>query len=931
MLINKENIDLATLPSQLENFAELRAKALSYIQQSSNATWTDHNIHDPGITILEAICYALSDVGFRMNFPIQDLLANNIGKPTTNAYYSAAQILPNRACTIADYRKLLIDINTVKNAWLLPIVAESQGFNKDYEPMYVYEAESRLILKHELDTLPITAAHKAEILAKSIFLQGIYALNIQFEPQPILGNIDSGESFEPVYKTKYFGDIYMDIANWKELVNNKLALNTIANTAITNLAIVIHYSNKNKFNNNDGKLDERILSQWYYHLEIQVNNKLVFLLSDVLFECYFESKKGILGKDLKEILTENNFLFFKNMFEKIKLLNQAYIEIEAVLHKNRNLCEDFLPQISAIPTVEFRICADIDAHPTVDLEQLQAEIYYKIEQYLAPSVPFYSFAELQAKGMAIEEILEGPLLKHGFIIDADMGPNYFENTNIYLSDLINAIYEIEGLVNVRNVQLSLVNEAGNPIANSNNWEIAVPPGSQPVLNKRKSKLTFFKNQLPLTAHFKESIVKYNFLNINALKVTNSAVPELATKGSYRGLALHYTLADEFPATYKIGKNLPDAFLNDAKYFTSKQLEGYLLHFDQIIANFLLDLDQLRQTLSWNTIAHTAFNSPSPEWRRSYLIDKQVDVPWQNVVEAQDAFLKKRNQSLDFLLSRFAENLQELDNHFYLTVDNLNIDKTLYYNELIALKQKFLGNYVALSANRGGAINTKENASYLASSPAGYEQRIAGFLGCELQKNGLRKTLANLDAGLVERGYFHCLEHTMLRIPALSSSMQQILTTNGLLPNLLSICTADDCTACGGHDPYSFTASIALPGWLPIYADIHYRDYMEQLIRRETPVGCMLRICWIDKETMSQYEMALEKWWNARSAFANSTLIDFLSNFETLVLEQNKLILALKAMRTVYPEATLHGCEDEGEVENNTRIFLGKTHLGAPDI
>jgi hypothetical protein len=931
MIINKENIDPLLLPTQLENFAELRAKAMEYIQQSAGATWTDHNLHDPGITILEAICYALGDVGFRMNFAKQDLLTDSEGNMAKNTHYLPAEILPCHAVTITDFRKLLLDLPTVKNAWLIPVLAENLAIKTDYEAMFVDEKGGNLLFEHEVNAkVGLTNAEKQAILNKKIFLQGLYALNIQFEPQLILGNIDTGESFEPVYEKDYFGDIYMDIANWKQLINNKLALVSIAKANLADINLVFNINPKNKFNNADGQLDTRVLSQWYFDIDITIKNIHAFKLKEVLFEAFFESKKGISGKDLKKILTQNNFQFFRNMFERIKLLAKAYIDIDTVLQQNRNLCEDFLPQISAIPTIEFRICADIDIDPKMDLEQIQAEIYLKIEQYLSPTPTFYTFAELQAKGYSTDQILEGPLLKNGFLLESEMGPNFYQTFNIYLSDIINAIYEIEGLVNIKNVQLNLIDDSGKNIPNLNPWEIIVPQGFQPVLSKRKSKFTFFKNQLPLLANFKESIVKYNILNINAIKQVNAEVPNTVPKGTYRELALHYTLADEFPATYHIGKNLPDEYLSDTKYFTSKQLEGYLLLFDQTIANFLTDLDQLKYTTSWSNISHINFNSASPSWRRDFLVDTNVNIKWQNVVESENNFLEKRNETLDFLLARFAENLEGIDNFFYLTIDNLGIDKAQYFKDLIKLKQEFLANYISISANRGAAINYKENSSYLATFPAGYEQRIARFLGADLIKNGKRKTVADVNSNAkTERGYFHCLEHILLRLPLLSTEMKKVLSNNGLQPELLSICTDTDCTACGGFDPYSFTASLAMPGWLPIYADVQYRDYMEQLIRRETPVGVMLRICWIDKKTMTAFEKALEEWWKARFSFLESVAFNFIQNFEVLVKKQNELIQVLKSFRSVYPPATLHGCEDESTEENNTRIFLGKTHLGEP--
>lgn len=93
----------------------LFADAVNYVQQIGHQQWTDHNTHDPGITILEAVSYAISEVGFRSSLPITDLLAE---LPALKTVYSAREILPNSAYTEADYRKLLIDLPGVRNAWL---------------------------------------------------------------------------------------------------------------------------------------------------------------------------------------------------------------------------------------------------------------------------------------------------------------------------------------------------------------------------------------------------------------------------------------------------------------------------------------------------------------------------------------------------------------------------------------------------------------------------------------------------------------------------------------------------------------------------------------------------------------------------------------------------------------------------------------------
>jgi hypothetical protein len=103
-----------------EDYVALRKQGFKYIEQTGSAIWTDYNNSDPGITILEALCYAITDLAYRTGFEIKDLLAPE--KLTNDTwkeiFYTAKQILHNTALTINDYRKLIIDIKGVRNAWI---------------------------------------------------------------------------------------------------------------------------------------------------------------------------------------------------------------------------------------------------------------------------------------------------------------------------------------------------------------------------------------------------------------------------------------------------------------------------------------------------------------------------------------------------------------------------------------------------------------------------------------------------------------------------------------------------------------------------------------------------------------------------------------------------------------------------------------------
>src|SRR5437773_1068335 len=102
--------------------AQLYALGLDHVRRLSRRLWTDHNTHDPGITALEYATYALTDLAYRGQFPLEDLLstATDNAKNMAEQSFTPRQVLPNRALTVADYRKLVIDLVGVKNAWISP-------------------------------------------------------------------------------------------------------------------------------------------------------------------------------------------------------------------------------------------------------------------------------------------------------------------------------------------------------------------------------------------------------------------------------------------------------------------------------------------------------------------------------------------------------------------------------------------------------------------------------------------------------------------------------------------------------------------------------------------------------------------------------------------------------------------------------------------
>lgn len=119
------------------DYAYLRSEGIRLLERLGAQVWTDFNAHDPGITILEQLCYAITDLGYRINYDIKDLLAGGDEDPY-RSLYSPAKILTMAPVTLTDLRKLVIDVPGVKNAWIEPITNTSPGLFYDPSELELY-------------------------------------------------------------------------------------------------------------------------------------------------------------------------------------------------------------------------------------------------------------------------------------------------------------------------------------------------------------------------------------------------------------------------------------------------------------------------------------------------------------------------------------------------------------------------------------------------------------------------------------------------------------------------------------------------------------------------------------------------------------------------------------------------------------------------
>lgn len=132
------HISKKQLPSY-QDFNFLKEEAIDYIQKHIGTEWTNFNPSDPGITILDQVCYALTELGYCTDFTIPDILTNAKGKiEIEDQFYLPYKILTTAPYTLNDYRKYLIDRNeNINNVAILTYQNNIFPFNRIYQ-VYLY-------------------------------------------------------------------------------------------------------------------------------------------------------------------------------------------------------------------------------------------------------------------------------------------------------------------------------------------------------------------------------------------------------------------------------------------------------------------------------------------------------------------------------------------------------------------------------------------------------------------------------------------------------------------------------------------------------------------------------------------------------------------------------------------------------------------------
>ncbi|HKI88203.1 MAG TPA: hypothetical protein VKA38_04190 [Draconibacterium sp.] len=421
--------------------------------------------------------------------------------------------------------------------------------------------------------------------------------------------------------------------------------------------------------------------------------------------------------------------------DQIKEIEQ---EITKRFHANRNLCED-LVEISKVDTYPVSVCANVDLYPEVDEEMVHAKILRAIDNYFSPSVMFYSLRQMFDKGYTTDQIFEGPVLNHGFI-----DPNELKaaglRTEVRLSDIMQLIMNIEGVKNIKDIS---INDCSDPLNENDSWLICIEKGKKPV-RCPDSAFSYFKGVLPVNVNQKkvdEYIAEMEAAELAEQDLAKTGMDIEIPQGVYLQTSETTTIQNDFPDTYGIGQTGLPSRVAAARKSQAKQLKGYLLFFDQLLASYFAHLGKVKDLLSVdNQLQRTYFTQAVKDIKgfdelvKNYP-ENNPETLTEILFKDLDNPVERKNKLLDHLLARFAEKFS----------DFAFLMKELYGSfadeAVLFSKESFLKDYPVTSSQRGCGFNYNlpEEDLWNTTNVSGVQKRIARLTG---MKNFDRRNLSD---------------------------------------------------------------------------------------------------------------------------------------------------------------------------------------------
>jgi hypothetical protein len=562
---------------------------------------------------------------------------------------------------------------------------------------------------------------------------------------------------------------------------------------------------------------------------------------------------------------------------------KAYIRNKAM--KYRNLCED-IDEIILLKKAKVALCLNVEIKPYVKYEPVVDEINRRIAHYI-------NHKDIDISG---DDRLNG-------------------------SDIINLIMSMDGVVNIGHFHFVYKNKDVIRKVNNNDFCIKLISNNysflyDSLLNEitvRRGSLTFkVENRKVFEIKKEETIPPAGFL----LPVSKN-----------RSLNKYYSIQNEFPKIFRLGKEGLLSTETPLRKAQRLQLKAFMIFFDQLMADFLEQLNAVGGLLSWReNVEHSYFHHPVTNHEivdftkivPSYTPDDKPD--YADLIDPETLRHERRNRLLDHLIARFNEEFVDYSILKNMKEGRINSD----FDEKEAIKDKivFLKTYAETSANRSHAIDytnppgiEKNPVFPMVSDNCMLELRLYAKLGIDMRragqdlapqviepsKKGSKIVFLDNRTGSYNQNFgLHIYEHHLFSpLDGFIDKKYFLQLVRGKENRIEFV-----------EDPYSMQITVVVPGWLEMASNLEFKNFVEQTVRMEIPAHIAVKICWLNPLQMYELEERHKKFMKqlAKRTYMETddkwkesylkSLADFIEIFSTLHNTDN-----------VFPSLPLNSSDD----------------------
>ncbi len=245
--------------------------------------------------------------------------------------------------------------------------------------------------------------------------------------------------------------------------------------------------------------------------------------------------------------------------------------------------------------LERTIVVDSDHSP----ESVLASLFYRVGNLLAPELRRQSLPALLDEKRTPETIFSGPALRHGFVSDDQLQPRPREIT---ISQIIQRIVGTEGVGAVQQLSLSIDDDS---IDVGGRASLPVPRGSILQLDTRpvgdRFSIRLARGAVEYTpdpAAVKRELDRLWAEHRRRYDVRADARRLLAIPaGQYLDAGYYSSIQEHYPAIYGVNRYGIGAEASTARRAQAKQFKGYLLAFEQLLADSFARVEGLRELCS----------------------------------------------------------------------------------------------------------------------------------------------------------------------------------------------------------------------------------------------------------------------------------------------------------------------------------------------